>query len=73
MIEDLLQAWPVDPARSLVVGDSPTDMQAAAAAGLRGALFRGGRLDKFISDVTSDLLRPARSDCRIVALRSASR
>ena len=64
MIEDLLQAWSVDPARSLVVGDSPTDMQAAAAAGLRGALFRGGRLDKFISDVTSDLLRPARSDCR---------
>jgi D,D-heptose 1,7-bisphosphate phosphatase len=57
MIEDLLEAWPVDPARSLVVGDSPTDMAAAAAAGLRGALFCGGRLDAFLVRTASDLLR----------------
>jgi D,D-heptose 1,7-bisphosphate phosphatase len=58
MIEDLLEAWPVDPTRSLVVGDSPTDLAAAGAAGLRGALFRGGHLDVFLARAASDLLRP---------------
>ena len=48
MLLDLLEKWPVDIARSIFIGDGPGDMEAAAAAGLRGARFTGGRLDNFL-------------------------
>ena len=35
----------LDPARSLMVGDKASDMEAAARAGVRGVLFAGGDLD----------------------------
>jgi D-glycero-D-manno-heptose 1,7-bisphosphate phosphatase len=51
MIHDLMAHWPVRREGSFVIGDRPTDIEAAAAAGLPGFLFEGGDLDKFVADV----------------------
>ena len=48
MLHDLIGRWELDPARCVMVGDNETDMQAAAAAGVAGHWFRGGRLDEFV-------------------------
>ena len=49
MILDLIRAWELDPARALLVGDKPSDMAAAASAGVRGLLFPGGDLAAFLA------------------------
>ena len=41
MILDLLQRWDLDPASCHLVGDQPTDLAAAAAAGVPATLFTG--------------------------------
>jgi D,D-heptose 1,7-bisphosphate phosphatase len=48
MLVDLMRAWSLDPRHCLMVGDKDIDMQAAAAAGVRGALFPGGDLLAFL-------------------------
>ena len=48
MILRALADWPIDRARSVLVGDKASDMQAAARAGLRGLLFPGGDLMRFL-------------------------
>ena len=49
MILALLERFPVRRQGSFLVGDRATDLAAAAAAGLPGHLFPGGRLDAFIA------------------------
>jgi D-glycero-D-manno-heptose 1,7-bisphosphate phosphatase len=53
MIRDLLQAWPVDAPRSVLVGDMPHDIAAAEAAGIRGLRFPGGNLLDFVAPLLS--------------------
>jgi D-glycero-D-manno-heptose 1,7-bisphosphate phosphatase len=48
MITDLLERFPVDLERSFLVGDQPTDLEAACAAGLKGYLFSGSNLETFV-------------------------
>lgn len=48
MLDDLIRAWSLDPARCLMIGDQPTDIQAAAAAGVPGHRFSGGNLAEFV-------------------------
>jgi len=50
MLLDLMRAWSLDPARCLLVGDQPSDMAAAEAAGIAAVRFAGGNL--------ADVVRP---------------
>ena len=49
MILQALQDWPIDREASLLVGDKPSDLEAALRAGVRAALFEGGNLREFLS------------------------
>jgi D-glycero-D-manno-heptose 1,7-bisphosphate phosphatase len=48
MITDLLGRFPVNADASILIGDKPSDLEAARAAGLRGYLFSGGNLEAFV-------------------------
>ncbi|NIR58947.1 MAG: HAD family hydrolase [Gammaproteobacteria bacterium] len=45
----------VDPARSLIVGDRPHDLEAGARAGVAGVLYGGGRLDLLLKERLASL------------------
>ncbi|MFG3591810.1 D-glycero-alpha-D-manno-heptose-1,7-bisphosphate 7-phosphatase [Bradyrhizobium sp. RDI18] len=55
MIIDLLERFPVDVGRSILIGDKPTDLEAARAAGIKGYLFPGDNLQHFLRSVLWDL------------------
>jgi D-glycero-D-manno-heptose 1,7-bisphosphate phosphatase len=48
MITRALSDFRVDRARSVLVGDKPSDMEAARRSGIRGLLFQGGDLKRFL-------------------------
>lgn len=58
MLRDLMSAWPVRAQGSFMIGDKPSDVEAAKAAGLPGFLFTGGDLAAFVDDVLRKLERP---------------
>jgi D-glycero-D-manno-heptose 1,7-bisphosphate phosphatase len=49
MILRALADWPIDKARSVLVGDKLSDLEAAQRAGVQALHFRGGDLAKFLA------------------------
>ena len=57
MILDLIAKWELDPARCVLVGDQPSDMAAAEAAGVRGVRFDGFDLSNTVTPLLSSVSR----------------
>lgn len=51
MILAAIEDHHIDAAHSVFIGDKGSDMEAAAAAGVRGLLFEGGDLNTFVSEM----------------------
>lgn len=49
MLLDLINRWSIDCSQSFLIGDMPTDLEAAARAGIRSYRFEGGNLDTFVA------------------------
>lgn len=49
MLLRAMSEWPVDKARSVIVGDRAGDIEAGLRAGIRGLLFPGGDLMAFLA------------------------
>lgn len=52
MILQALAEWPIDLEASILVGDKPSDLEAAMRAGVRSALFGGGNLQAFLQGIS---------------------
>jgi D-glycero-D-manno-heptose 1,7-bisphosphate phosphatase len=48
MLLDLIRAWQIDPAQAVLVGDKDTDLEAAAAAGVRAEKFTEDNLQSVV-------------------------
>lgn len=51
MILRAFEDWPVDRARSFLIGDKDTDLEAARRAALPGHLYAGGNLDDLVREI----------------------
>jgi len=54
MLLDLMRAWDLQPKHCAMIGDQPSDMEAALRAGMRGHLFPGGDLLAFVRTVLEE-------------------
>lgn len=59
MVLRALEDWPIIRERSVLIGDQQTDLDAAAAAGVRGVRYDGGRLDALARVVLEQPKSPA--------------
>ena len=57
MLRDLMTAWPVRHDGSFVIGDKPTDIEAAKMCGFPGFLFKGGNLAAFVTEVLQKIAK----------------
>ena len=55
MILDLMREWPVDPARSLLIGDNDSDLAAARASGIAGRKYASGSLRAFLTSALDEI------------------
>jgi D-glycero-D-manno-heptose 1,7-bisphosphate phosphatase len=55
MVLRALADFAVSPDRAFLIGDQPSDIEAAWRAGVAGYLFRGGDLDAFVAKTLRDL------------------
>ncbi len=51
MILQAMADFAIDPAHSFLIGDKPTDLEAARRAGIPGHLFTGGDLDGLVREI----------------------
>ena len=51
MLLQAIEEWRIDPATSLMIGDRPSDIEAAKAAGIPGYLFSGKDLYKYVKGI----------------------
>lgn len=49
MLQDCMARWPVDKTRSFLIGDKPSDIEAAEAVGIPGHLFAGESVLTFLT------------------------
>ena len=46
MLLDIMQHWPIERTRSVMIGDKESDLEAARAAGVSGTLYQGGPVSR---------------------------
>ena len=64
MLHQLMAAWPVDVAASALIGDKPSDVEAAEAAGVTGRLLTAQRVNEAVESVL-EARRAARAPARV--------
>lgn len=57
MLLDLMRSWPLKLEQSFLIGDKPSDVEAADNAGIRGWLFDRSNLAEFSAKVRSEMLK----------------
>ena len=62
MILDLMDHWPIEKSKSLMIGDQDTDIDAARSAGVAASQFKGGDLAAFVASAWQQKIYDARHD-----------